>query len=609
MKYDKVTIIGVAVCVLLLLSWGRILDALGFQRPGTPAPETSQAASPAAPSPSQPLAASDAPPAVSPPAPSSTAPVSAENDARRLPWEPPSAAPVRLISPDKQALLTADVDPAGGGVTNVTLSQYARDVAPDASLRQPITMSRSEYPFLALNLRAAGFEMGPAVVVDATPDTLEIRRQAAAGLVLSERWEILGATPYQIRYTVRFRNAGPDAIRLQGLALEAGAMPPNESARAAASGSVQSSVTVAFTDLNRPKAYTAKQIAKLLRKGLDRELETRPAKWLAVQSQYFMLTVIAGQVDDEALFSGCQFDLRSVQVGAASDKPVAHTWCQARALLPTRTLGPGNESVLSFTGLATPKDYGLLQKVGGRLETVVGMDSFMFWNPAWMGVLTRWLLNLLIWLHQVSGVSWGYGLAIIIITFAVKIVFWPLTHHYTNSMRKMQELQPQLKEIREKYKDDPQKLYRKQSEMFKENKVSQFGGCLPMLLQLPVFFALFVTFRGAIELRHASFLWSADLSMPDDVFGLPIRPLAILMGLTMLLQQRLTPSIGDPQQQRMMNFMSIFFIFLFYSMPSGLTLYWTVSQILSIVQMLLTNHLNRKADGKLATAPRTPAAA
>ncbi|OPZ58111.1 MAG: Membrane protein insertase YidC [Deltaproteobacteria bacterium ADurb.Bin510] len=287
---------------------------------------------------------------------------------------------------------------------------------------------------------------------------------------------------------------------------------------------------------------------------------------------------------------------------AAGNKTIAQTWCQARGLLPAQTLEPGREVTLAFTGLAMPKDYGLLQQLGGRLETVVGMDSFMFWNPAWMGVLTRWLLRLLIWLNDLFKVSWGYGLAIIVITLAVKLLFWPLTHHHTNSMRRMQALQPQLKELREKYKEDPQKLYRKQAELFKENKVSQLGGCLPMLLQLPVFFALFVTFRGAIELRHASFLWSADLSMPDDVFGLPLRPLAILMGATMFLQQKMTPSTGDPQQQRMMNFMSIFFIFLFYGMPSGLTLYWTVSQILSIVQMLATNALNRRAEQRAAAA-------
>jgi YidC/Oxa1 family membrane protein insertase len=615
MKYDKVTIIGVAVCVLLLLSWGRLLDALGFQRPGrTPPPATqnetpSETSAPqtSAPQTGAPAAAEGAASAAT----SALVPANPEDDARRQPWEPPRTPPVRLSSPDRENELVANVDPGGGGVTLVTLSQYARDVVTATHPREPVTLGRGEYPFLALNLRGAGIELGPASVVDSTPAALEIRRETAAGLVVSERWEVLPTAPYQMLYTVRFRNAGPAAVRLQGLAIEAGAMPPTESVRAAAVRSVQSTVTIASTDPQRPKSYTAKQVAKLVRKGQDRDLESRPAKWLAVQSQYFMLAVVAGKVDDDARFAGCQVDLRPVEAGTLSGRPVPQVWCQARALLPARTLDSGNESEFSFTGLATPKDYSLLQRVGGRLQTVVGMDSFMIWNPAWMGVLTRWLLDLLIWLHRLFGVSWGYGLAIIIITFAVKLLFWPLTHHSTTSMRKMQALQPQLKELREKYKSDPQKLYRKQSELFKENHVNQFSSCLPLLLQLPVFFALFVTFRGAIELRHASFLWSADLSMPDDVFsvfGVPLRPLAILMGLTMLLQQKLTPSAGDPQQQRMMSFMSIFFIFLFYSMPSGLTLYWTVSQLLSIVQMLWINRQSGKTDGNPATV-QTPVAA
>ncbi|MBN2448790.1 MAG: membrane protein insertase YidC, partial [Lentisphaeria bacterium] len=269
-------------------------------------------------------------------------------------------------------------------------------------------------------------------------------------------------------------------------------------------------------------------------------------------------------------------------------------------------LEPGRELELAFTGVAGPKEYDLLHRIGGRLDTVIGMDTFLFWHPEWMGFLTRWLLRLLVWLRDLFGVSWGYGLAIIVITVAVKVLFWPLTHHSTKSMRKMQQLQPQLKELRERYKSDPQKLYRKQAELFKANKVSQFGGCLPILLQLPVFFALFITFRSAIELRHASFLWAADLSMPDDILGLPIRPLALLMGGTMLLQQRLTPSAGDPQQQRMMMFMSVFFIFLFYGMPSGLNLYWTVNQMLSIVQTLVTRQIEKKSEITASGTQKAP---
>jgi YidC/Oxa1 family membrane protein insertase len=164
-------------------------------------------------------------------------------------------------------------------------------------------------------------------------------------------------------------------------------------------------------------------------------------------------------------------------------------------------------------------------------------------------------------------------------------------------MRKMQELQPQLKELREKHKEDPQKMYRKQQELFKENNVSQLGGCLPMLVQIPVFFGLYNTFRSAIELRQASFLWVADLSLPDTLAfspaGLPIRPLAIIMSGSMLLQQKLMPS-ADASQQRMMMFMSLFFLWIFYGMPAGLTLYWTTNQILTIAQTLITRRLEER---------------
>jgi YidC/Oxa1 family membrane protein insertase len=181
------------------------------------------------------------------------------------------------------------------------------------------------------------------------------------------------------------------------------------------------------------------------------------------------------------------------------------------------------------------------------------------------------------------------------ITFLVKLLFWPLTHYSTLSMKKMQTVQPRIVEIREKYKDDPAKVQQKIMELYREEKVNPLGGCLPVVLQIPVFFALFNVFRGAIELRHASFLWVTDLSQPDTLpwllLGLPIRPLAILMSVTMFLQQKLTPSSLDPMQARMMMIMTVFFAFIFYGMPAGLTLYWTVNQVLSIVQTLITYRL------------------
>lgn len=189
----------------------------------------------------------------------------------------------------------------------------------------------------------------------------------------------------------------------------------------------------------------------------------------------------------------------------------------------------------------------------------------------------------------------GYGLAIIAITVIIKLVFWPLTAASTRSMKRMQELQPQMKAIQVKYKDDPVKMNKKTMEFMKENKVSPLGGCLPMALQIPVFFGFFQMIQSAIELRGARFLWATDLSQSDTVFMLPgldfpVNPLPIIMGASMFWQAQLTPpSPGmDPMQQKLMKYMPMMFLVFLYQQPAGLTLYWTVQNFLTIVQMKLT---------------------
>jgi len=198
-----------------------------------------------------------------------------------------------------------------------------------------------------------------------------------------------------------------------------------------------------------------------------------------------------------------------------------------------------------------------------------------------------WVLNFIhdiLWPHN-------YGVAIILLTVIIRVLFWPITHKGTESMRRMQDIQPLMKEIREKHKDNPQKQQQAMMGLYKEHKVNPIGGCLPMLIQLPVFFALFVVLRSAIELRFASFLWIRDLSEPENLFSnvLPIglNILPIIMAVTMVWQQKLTPTTADPRQAKMMQFMPVMMLFLFYTFAAGLVLYWTVSQCLMIVQQML----------------------
>tara|TARA_Y100000590_G_C15237700_1_gene832527 strand:- start:6 stop:695 length:690 start_codon:yes stop_codon:yes gene_type:complete len=183
----------------------------------------------------------------------------------------------------------------------------------------------------------------------------------------------------------------------------------------------------------------------------------------------------------------------------------------------------------------------------------------------------------------------NYGLVVILFAFIVKILLNPLTKQSFVSNKKMQALQPEIQKLKEKYKNDPQRASRAQMELFKERGVNPMGGCLPLLLQMPILISFFTVFRSTIEFRGAPFVaWISDLSAPDTLLsigGFPINVLPVFMGLTMFLQQKMmaTPGAGG-QQKFMLYFMNVFFLFLFYSFPSGLNLYYSVFNVLSIVQ-------------------------
>lgn len=189
----------------------------------------------------------------------------------------------------------------------------------------------------------------------------------------------------------------------------------------------------------------------------------------------------------------------------------------------------------------------------------------------------------------------NYGVAIIVVTFLTKIVFWPLTQKSYKSMQAMQKLQPKMKELQAVYKDDKQALNRATMQLYRDNKVNPMGGCLPMLLQIPFFFAFYNALLYSIELRHAPFIcWQTelfwigrgicDLSVHDPSYITPV-----LMGVSMLVQQRMTPTTGDPTQAKMMQFMPLIFLFFFLKAPAGLVVYWLVNNLLSIAQQLLIN--------------------
>lgn len=297
-------------------------------------------------------------------------------------------------------------------------------------------------------------------------------------------------------------------------------------------------------------------------------------KWVAVKNRFFVTALAHSTETNDGFIATVARDVRSVNYRPES--------VAARVTFPkgglTRTsvfyIGPKKQSLLWDLGMRDVMDFGM-----------------------W-----RWICYPLVWILNVFN-AWfpNYGVAIILLTILVRILFWPLTHKSTVGMKKMQEIQPLMKEIQKKFKDNPQRLQQETWALYRDHKVNPMSSCLPMLIQIPVFIALFNVLRSAVELRYAPFLWIADLSEPEGLFaswfpfgGLNILP--ILMAATMALQSALTPSTGDKNQQRMMMvFMPVMMLVMFYSFPSALSLYWTLSQVFSIVQMWL---IRRKSAAK-----------
>jgi YidC/Oxa1 family membrane protein insertase len=215
------------------------------------------------------------------------------------------------------------------------------------------------------------------------------------------------------------------------------------------------------------------------------------------------------------------------------------------------------------------------------------MDFGMF------GFVSKILLSSMGGLHAMLG---SYAAAIIVLTLIIKTLMWPMQNKSTESMKKMQELQPKMTALREKYADDPTRMNQELLGLYKKHGVNPMAGCLPMVVQIPIFFGFYNMLGKAVELRNSPFLWVTDLSQPDTVAvvaGFPINVLPILMAGTMLYQMRLTPKTGDPVQQRMFMFMPLIFVVFCYNYASGLALYWTVQNVFTIVQLLVTNRKQR----------------
>lgn len=290
--------------------------------------------------------------------------------------------------------------------------------------------------------------------------------------------------------------------------------------------------------------------------------------WVAYQGNYFMTGIIPEHTP-VAITMNALDEFVSIDLQTALD-----------------TLAPNTEKAYTYTIFYGPKKLTLLSKTGYNLAKIV--------NFGWFDVIAKPMLYLLNWLYSIFG---NYGVSIILVTILLKGAFWPITQKGLKSMKNMQKLQPKVVKLKEKYKNDPTKLNQETMNLYKTYKVNPLGGCLPMVLQIPVFFSLYKVLLQSIELRHAPFmLWITDLSAPDRLYlgfdlpylgGLPV--LTLLMGASMFLQQKMTPTTADPTQAKIMMFLPLVFTVMFVNFASGLVLYWFINNLLSILQQYLIN--------------------
>ncbi|MEE4241635.1 MAG: membrane protein insertase YidC [Desulfopila sp.] len=460
-------------------------------------------------------------------------------------------------------LYTAVFSEAGGVIESFVLKEHRETSAPDSPGKQLIENTAQQgYPLT--------FSWGSVVPADlhyqVKDDSVSFRNgkgrlqmsaTAPGGIVVEKTFEF-SEDNYLINHQVKVLN--PTAQPLQGIPEIYQVNVPFE----------QKSTfnTFLFTG---PAAYKNGELSEFKTKEFSDGPHTVQGifDWVAYEGTYFMCAIIPESREQATFLMQGNEDIVYSRLSGGLD-----------------TLNPGEEKVYDYRIFYGPKKLSLLKELGDNLDRSIDFG--------WFDIIAKPTLALLNFFHAYFK---NYGIAIILVTIIFKIIFWPITQKGLKSMKNMQKLQPKMVKIKEKYKDDPQAMNREVMNMYKTYKVNPLGGCLPMLLQIPVFFALYKVLLLCIELRHAPFmLWINDLSAPDRLWigfeipwlgGLPV--LTLLMGASMFIQQKLTPTTADPMQARIMMMLPVVFTFMFINFASGLVLYWFINNLLSILQQQLIN--------------------
>jgi len=497
------------------------------------------------------------------PSPPSAAIVQAEQPAQ---FDQPVNLPARqgrdiIVETSQYRAVIAET---GGGIKSFKLKKYRETSAPDAELKELVTTDsykdlplyftwgveprRAQVPLFVADKEALKIEAGES-------QTLTMTAQLSSGLQITRRMTF-APDSYLINMAVEIYNRSETP--LQGSAFMSLTNRPFTS-------------TSARYLFYGPAVLLDGKLQEIKPKDLEEAGQTLQGNitWVAFEGTYFMTGVIPEKQDNQTLKLSAEGEMVN------------------SLLLNTEEIIPaGGLLQYNYQAYFGPKRITTLREAGHDLERVV--------NFGWFDKIARPALYLLNFFYGYVG---NYGIAIILVTVLIKILFWPIAQKGLKSMKNMQKIQPKMAKLKEKYKNDSARLNQEMMNLYKTYKVNPLGGCLPMILQIPVFFALYKVLLQAIELRHAPFmLWITDLSAPDRLMvgvdipylgGIPV--LTLLMGGSMFLQQKMTPSPADATQAKIMMFLPVIFTFMFLNFASGLVLYWLVNNLLSIAQQYIIN--------------------
>ncbi len=519
----KRLIIAMVLSFLVIIFYPKLLEYLGIETPATKQEETTD---------EQPAAKKEETKKTT-------------TTARTATTEPPPAPPPppeveeRLVTIDTP-LYRAVLSSYGGGIKSFRLKHYRKTLEDDSGPADIVSPVDGIYPLMT-RFKVSGLPEVPAFTVpveslrigEGKKGELALRWQGTDGTVVEKRY-VFSSDNYTIDVELKVTNGRADNLR--GTVL-------NE-----LSGKFMvESTYYHHGPLRRIDGKTKRQDPET-----TIEMGKGSPEWIGVEDKYFLLAIIPE--DNRDTF------WESTVVAQYSGKV---------SFGKTLELEPTHQTLTGFTAYLGPKEYDRLIAMGRGLDEAIEFGLF--------SLIARPLLVVLNFFERYVK---NYGIAIILLTVVIKLLFYPLTKHSLTAMRKMQEIQPQMLAIREKYKNDRERMNKELYELYKRYRINPVSGCLPILLQLPVFVGLYELLSVAIELRHAPFmLWIQDLSAQDPYYITPV-----LMGISMFIQQKMTPTTMDPTQAKIMLIMPVVLTFVFMSFPSGLVLYWLVNNILSIAQ-------------------------